>query len=178
MPIHWLQMHCKRKKHLVLSNLANDHTEARVYFNHDAFWLKATSGMRRPLMRSIANLFVQQFPLHKVGSVHPFNLLDWLPLHLLHLHFSLCFISTYPQDFFQIVSKTHSPCLSKTDVQPLQFLAKFPSSFSSSPFVYLACIAPYRFCQDCLPWNYGHPQSEAATMHDKDFKIHVAVVLI
>lgn len=111
-------------------------------------------------------------------NVHPFNPLDWLPLHLLHLHFSLCFISTYPQDFFQIVSKTHSPCLSKTDVQPLQFLAKFPSSFSSSPFVYLACIAPYRFCQDCLPWNYGHPQSEAATMHDKDFNIHVAVVLI
>lgn len=116
----------------------------------------------------------------QVWNVHPFNPLDpldWLPLHLFCLHFSLCFISTYPQDFFQIVSKTHSPCLSKTDVQPLQFLAKFPSSFSSSPFVYLAGIAPYKFCQGCLPWNYGYPQSEAATMHDKDFKIHVAVLI-
>ncbi len=102
-------------------------------------------------------------------SLHPFKPFDWLPLHLLHLHFSL-FHFDLPTGFLSDSIKTHSPYLSKTDVQPLQFSDKFTSSFSSSPFVYLTCIALYRLCQERLAWNYGHPQSEAATMHDEDFK--------
>ncbi len=171
--LEYLNIGCRcivnQEKRLVSSHLANDHTEARVYFNNDAFWLKTTRQWE-----SIWWGQLQKFSCSNFCNTR----LKLAPLQTLWLtstpptsssFFSL-FHFDLPTGFLSDSIKTHSPYLSKTDVQPLQFSAKFTSSFSSSPFVYLTCIALYRLCQERLAWNYGHPQSEAATMHDEDFK--------